>query len=115
MGRVRPGPRSLSRLGRRVVLSLPRLARGASSVGLGLPIVTPMRAGPLLADDPVRRLALRQADQARDDFAQILDELDIVKRQLARLPTRNEICFMALRLTLGALAGVAAIALLMGR
>jgi hypothetical protein len=35
-----------------------------------------MHAEPLLADDPERRLTLRQADQARDDFAQILDELD---------------------------------------
>jgi hypothetical protein len=31
-----------------------------------------------LADDPERRLTLRRADQARDDFAQILDALDFV-------------------------------------
>ena len=30
---------------------------------------------------------LRQAAQARDDFAQIVDELELVKAQLARLPT----------------------------
>ena len=35
--------------------------------------------------DP-ERLTLRQAAQARDDFAQIMDELDFVKAQLARLP-----------------------------
>jgi hypothetical protein len=32
-----------------------------------------------LADDPERQLTLRQAAQARDDFAQIMDELDFVK------------------------------------
>ncbi len=72
-----------------------------------------MRAEPLLADDQERRLTLRQADQARDDFAQILDELDFVKSQLARLPTRSEVSLMALRLTLGAVAGIAAVVLLM--
>ena len=73
-----------------------------------------MRAEPLLADDPERRLTLRQADQARDDFAQILDELDLVKGQLARLPTRSEVSLIVLRLTLGAAAGIAAVVLLMG-
>jgi hypothetical protein len=72
-----------------------------------------MRAEPLLAGDPERRLTLRQADQARDDFAQILDELDLVKSQLARLPTRSEVSLIVLRLTLGAAAGIAAVVLLM--
>ena len=65
-----------------------------------------MRAAPLLADDPERRLTLRQADQARDDFAQILDGLDFVKSQLARLPTRSEVSLIALRLTLGAVSAI---------
>jgi hypothetical protein len=56
----------------------------------------------------------RQADQARDDFAQILDELDFMKSQLARRPTRGEVSLIVLRLTLGAAAGIAAIMLLMG-
>ena len=72
-----------------------------------------MRGEPLLAGDPERRLTLRQADQARDDFAQILDELDLVKSQLARLPTRSEVSLIVLRLTLGAAAGIAAVVLLM--
>ena len=42
--------------------------------------------GPSLADDPERQLTRRQADQARDDFATILDDLDFVKVQLARVP-----------------------------
>jgi hypothetical protein len=41
-----------------------------------------------------------------------LDELDFVKAQLARLPTRAEVRWMALRLTLGALAAIGAVALL---
>jgi len=39
------------------------------------------------------RFTLRQAAQARDDFAQIMDELDFVKEQLARLPTRRDQAF----------------------
>ena len=42
--------------------------------------------------DP-ERFTLRQAAQARDDFAQIMDELDFVKEQLARLPTRRDQAF----------------------
>jgi hypothetical protein len=73
-----------------------------------------MHAEPLLADDPERRLTLRQADQARDDFALILDELDFLKSQLARLPTRSEVSLIVLKLALGAAAGIAAVVLLMG-
>jgi len=40
-----------------------------------------------LADDPEHQLTLRQAAQARDDFAMITDELDFVKAQLARPPS----------------------------
>ena len=43
---------------------------------------------PEFANDPEYRLTLRQADQARSDFAAILDELDFVKGQLALMPTR---------------------------
>ena len=35
--------------------------------------------------------ALRQVDQARADFAAISDDLDLMKAQLARLPTRKEV------------------------
>lgn len=35
-------------------------------------------------------LTLRQADQARADFAAIADDLDFIKGQLARLPSRKE-------------------------
>jgi hypothetical protein len=49
-----------------------------------------------LANEPEHRLTLRQADQAREDFAEILDELDFVKLQLSRLPTRAWLSRMAL-------------------
>jgi len=49
-----------------------------------------------LATDPEHRLTLRQADQAREDFAAILDELDFVKLQLSRLPTRRDLAKVAL-------------------
>jgi hypothetical protein len=73
-----------------------------------------IRAQPPDIDDPERHLTLRQADQARDDFAVILDELDL-EGQLARLPTRAEVIWIALRLTLGMLAAIVAVALLLGR
>jgi hypothetical protein len=41
-------------------------------------------------------LTLRQADQAHADFAAIEDELDLLKVQLARLPTRKEMARIAL-------------------
>lgn len=50
----------------------------------------------------------------QSDFAAILDELDFLKDQLARLPTRAEVR-IALRLTLGALAAIVAAALLLRR
>jgi hypothetical protein len=48
-------------------------------------------------------LALRQADQARADFAALEDELDVIKAQLARLLTRKELArFTLLATTSGA-------------
>jgi hypothetical protein len=55
-------------------------------------------------------LALRQADQARTDFAAISDDLDFIKGQLARLPTRKDLA----RLTLLALTSGAALTTLLG-
>jgi len=46
--------------------------------------------------DP-ERFTLRQAAQARDDFAQIMDELDFVKELIARIPTRRDHAFVPLR------------------
>jgi len=42
------------------------------------------------------RFTLHQAAQARDDFAQVMDELDFVKELIARLPTRRDQAFVPL-------------------
>ena len=49
--------------------------------------------------DP-EHFTLRQAAQARDDFAQVMDERDFVKELLARLPTRRDQAFVPLRIML---------------
>jgi hypothetical protein len=41
---------------------------------------------------------LRQAAQARDAFAQVMDELDFVKELIARLPTRRDQAFVPLKI-----------------
>jgi hypothetical protein len=52
-------------------------------------------------------LTLRQADQARSDFAAIAEELDFIQAQLARLPTCKDIARTALlALLTGAALGV---------
>ena len=44
----------------------------------------------------VHRLTLRQADQARTDFAIIEDHLEAIHARLARVPTRAEMARTAL-------------------
>lgn len=46
-------------------------------------------------------LALRQADQARTDFAAIESDLQFVINQLARIPTRKELARTALGIIFG--------------
>jgi hypothetical protein len=48
------------------------------------------------------QLSLRQADQIRGDLYGIQDELDFIKVQLSRLPTRSEVWRVAM---LGMLGG----------
>jgi hypothetical protein len=40
---------------------------------------------------------LRQADQARTDFAAIESDLEVIQKQLSRLPTRRELAGTAAR------------------
>jgi len=40
------------------------------------------------------RFTLRQAAQARDDLAHLMDELDFVKELIARIPTRRYHAFV---------------------
>jgi hypothetical protein len=70
---------------------------------------------PSPADDLERDLTLRQASQARNDFAAVLDELDFVKEQLARLPTRAYVSRLALMATSSVLAVIAAVAVMLVR
>src|SRR5215472_1810564 len=54
-------------------------------------------AGHMSDLDP-ERFTLRQAAQTRDDFAQVMDELEFVKELIARLPTRRDQAFQPLRI-----------------
>jgi len=58
------------------------------------------------------RFTLRQAAQARDDFAQVMDELDFVKELIARLPTGRDQAFVPLRTMLGSAVMGAALVIL---
>jgi len=50
--------------------------------------------------DP-EHFTLRQAAQACDDFAQVMDELDFVKELIARIPTRRDQAFVPLKIMFG--------------
>ena len=61
--------------------------------------------------DP-ERFTLRQAAQARDDFAQVMDELDFVKELIAQFPTRRDQAFVPLRTLFGSAVLSAALVIL---
>jgi hypothetical protein len=46
-----------------------------------------------------RPFTLRQVDQARGDLYAIADDLEFIKSQLARVPTRKEVAQTALLVT----------------
>jgi hypothetical protein len=54
-----------------------------------------------MADLDPERFTLRQAAQARDNFAQVMDELDFVKELIARIPTRRDQAFVPLKIIFG--------------
>jgi hypothetical protein len=58
------------------------------------------------------RFALRQADQAREAYAQLMEELELVKEQLARLPTRRDQALMPLCIVLVTAITTAALVIL---
>jgi hypothetical protein len=62
--------------------------------------------------DAQRLLILPQADQARDDSAPFVFELDFVKDRLARLPTRKDPAFASVRIKCGTTVATAAIVIL---
>jgi hypothetical protein len=49
-------------------------------------------------------LTLRQADQARTDFAAIEDGLEFIMEQLAKVPTRNTLAWVAFAAFVGGAA-----------
>ena len=49
---------------------------------------------PVMPD--IDSLTMRQADQARIDFASIESDLEVIQKQLTRLPTRRELARTAL-------------------
>jgi hypothetical protein len=65
-----------------------------------------------MSDLDPEKFTLRQAAQARDDFAQVMDELDFVKELIARLPTRRDQAFTPLRIMFGSAVLSAAIVIL---
>jgi len=54
-----------------------------------------------MSDLDPEHFTLRQAAQARDDFAQVMDEPDFVKELIARIPTRRDQAFVPLKIMLG--------------
>src|SRR5436309_14068730 len=72
-------------------------------------------AMPEPADNSAYPLTLRQADQARADFAAIGDDLDFIKSQLARQPDRAWLSRMGLIGFGSVWALLAAVVLLLAR
>ena len=54
-----------------------------------------------MSDLDPEKFTLRQAAQARDDVAQVMDELEFVKELISRLPTRRDQAFTPLRVMFG--------------
>jgi hypothetical protein len=54
-----------------------------------------------MSDIAPAHFTLRQVDALREDYAQVMEELDLVKELLARLPTRRDQAFTQLRIMFG--------------
>ena len=68
----------------------PRNSAARIASGLVNGLETSLCQKPRMSEE-TERLTLRQADQAREDFAAIADDLDFIKEQLSRLATRREV------------------------
>jgi hypothetical protein len=60
-------------------------------------------------------LALREAEQARTDFAAIEDDLEFIMAQVAKVPTRREPVWVAAGSFAGGAALAALVTLVLGR
>jgi hypothetical protein len=67
------------------------------------------------ADDPEHPLTLRQVDQVRGDLYAVADEIEILKLQIASLPTRAYLSRLALMATGSVWVLIVAVALLLAR
>ena len=65
-----------------------------------------------MSDLDPEKFTLRQAAQARDDFGQVMDELEFVKELISRLPTRGDQAFTPFRIMLGSALLSAALVIL---
>ena len=54
-----------------------------------------------MADLNPDSFTLRQVDALREDYAQVMEELEFLRELLARLPTRKEQAFTQLRIMFG--------------
>ena len=61
--------------------------------------------------DPAH-FTLRQVDALREALAQVMEELDLVKEHLARLPTRRDQAFVPLKIMFGSAVLSAALVIL---
>ena len=66
-------------------------------------------------DDPEHRFAVHQVDQVRGDVYAIAEEIEILKLQIASLPTRAYVSRLALMATGSVWALIVAVALLLAR
>jgi hypothetical protein len=62
-----------------------------------------------------RQFTLCQIDQARDDLYAIADELEVLKLQIAHLPSRSYVSRLALMATGTVWALIATVALMLAR
>ena len=67
--------------------------------------------------EPANEYGLRlcQADQARSDFAAIGDDLEFIMGQLAKVPTRRDLAWVALAAFLGGAGFAIFVNLIVGR
>jgi len=65
-----------------------------------------------MADINPDSFTLRQVDALREDYAQVMEELDLVKGLLAGLPTRRDQAFTQLRIMFGSAVASSALTIL---
>jgi hypothetical protein len=70
------------------------------------------RAQSDMAEIDPDRFTLRQIDALREDYAQVMEELEFLRELLARLPTRRDQAFTQLRIMFGTAVASSALTIL---